>query len=128
MTMRLEARPAPRCLECGQPFDRERVPVMARPLSRMPGSRLVPAVSVTLYGSVCGPCAGVAPESPPQAAQEAAGEAMTPKPADAPRQLVRCTDCRHAAGLPYGRYCPTGKRHANGYPRTCHHFEPKEIQ
>lgn len=123
--MQLEARPAPRCLEstivdffCDERADPARVgtgkksaqlctfaegrparvPVMARPLACMPRLRLVPAVAITFFGSVCGPCAGVAPESPPQAAQEAAGDAQAPKPAQHSRQRVRCTECRHAAG------------------------------
>lgn len=116
------------CLDCGAPFNRDRAPAASRPLRRLPPSRVVPAVAVTFYGSVCGLCAGVTPESRAEAAQEGAHGAQATRPAVAmppeARALVRCTDCRHAAGLPYGRHCPVGKRHANGYRRTCPHFKP----
>jgi len=46
-------------MDCGQPFTRGREPAASRPLRRLPPSRVVPAVAVTLYGSVCGPCAEV---------------------------------------------------------------------
>ena len=71
------------CMDCGQPFTRGREPAASRPLRRLPPSRVMPAVAVTLYGSVCGPCAEVTPESPAEAAQEGARDAQAPKPADA---------------------------------------------
>lgn len=116
------------CLDCGEAFTRGREPAASRPLLRLPPSRVVPGVAVTLYGSVCGRCAGVTPESHAEAAQEGAHGAQASRPACAmppeARALVRCTDCQHAAGLPYGRLCPVGKRHATGHRRNCQHFEP----
>jgi len=111
---------AKHCLDCGETFEAGRAPAASRPLRRLPSARVAPAVAVTLYGGICRSCAGVTPESPPQAAQEAAGRAMT----DHARQWVHCTDSRHAASLPRGRYCPIGKHHVAGYRRTCQHFEP----
>jgi len=106
---------APQCVGCGYLFRPDRPPAEHVPIKRMPDARAAPAVAVTLYGGLCAACADLHAESPAEAAQEG--------PQDA-RARVRCTDCQHAAGFPNGRLCPMGKRHANGYRRTCPHFEP----
>lgn len=96
---------AKHCMECGEPFEAAPAPVASRPLRRLLPARVAPAVTVTLYGSQCGPhVPGVDMQSPPEAAPEAAGEVRAPNPTDAPASgsaaLTASTRPPHGATAP----------------------------